>query len=248
MKRSSGFAKVPAEVLDIGNGYAIAVYAAIAHHADREGVAFPSLQRLCEITGWSRPTITKAVDMLVSKGVLQKVRRAENGVNISNQYRLTPKKKAKIQMETTLPTQETTLPTQETSLQGVGNDVSKGRQPRLQEQDPENKNHEQEKTIRVLTTDETGKPAVRGDTPAHHLVNGYYTIVGGAPTNHGRDIGHANTLLRAGVTTENLPEFIAWLRKHWRAKSGFDLTTAVNAANEWQSVQHAPRPKKRHVV
>lgn len=248
MKRSSGFAKVPAEVLDIGNGYAIAVYAAIAHHADRDGVAFPSVKRLSEITGWSRPTIDKAIAMLVTEGVLVKLRRTENGVNISNQYRLVSKKTPKRQMETSLPTQETSLPTQAISVQGVRNDVSEGTQPRFQEQDPENKNHEQDASLRILKGEGRSKPAVNGDTPAHQLVNAYYEIVGGMPTNHGKDLGHAKTLLKAGVNVDNLRAFITWLRTNWRSKNGFDLTTAVNAVNEWQSTLSAPTPKKRLVV
>lgn len=145
----SGFALIPAQVLATGNGYAIAVYAAIAQHADREGIAFPSLKRLCEITGWSRPTVDKAIAMLVSCGVLVKERRFKDGVNQSNQYRLPLhlRKSANVQIETSLPTSEATLPTLETSLPLVGNDVSSGTQPRFHEQEPIEQDSEEQEGI-----------------------------------------------------------------------------------------------------
>lgn len=248
MKRSSGFAKVPAEVLDIGNGYAIAVYAAIAHHADRDGVAFPSLKRLCEITGWSRPTIDKAIAMLVSEGVLQKVRRAENGVNISNKYRLTSKKTAKAQMETSLPTQETTLPTSETSLHGVRNDVSRGTQPRFQEQEPENKIQEQDVPDGSWTILPGSKPAVNGDSPPHRIVNRFYELVGGTSAAPPKDIGHAKTLDKAGVTPDDLPALIAWVQKDWTGKDGYDLSTLARGVTRWRTSQQKPAQPKRLVV
>src|SRR5690606_28307300 len=52
--------------------------------------------------------------------------------------------------------------------------------------------------LRIIQGDAPKKPAVKGDTPAHHLVNAWYDLVGGAPTNHGKDLGHAKTLLNAG--------------------------------------------------
>src|SRR5690606_3930083 len=45
--------------------------------------------------------------------------------------------------------------------------------------------------LRIIEGDAPKKPAVKGDTPAHHLVNRYYDIVGGVPTDHGRDLGNA---------------------------------------------------------
>lgn len=145
----SGFALIPAQVLATGNGYAIAVYAAIAQHADREGIAFPSLKRLCEITGWSRPTVDKAIVMLATCGVLVKERRFKDGVNQSNQYRLPLhlRKAANVQMETSLPTSEATLPTLETSLPLVRNDVSSGTQPRFHEQEPIEQDSEEQEGI-----------------------------------------------------------------------------------------------------
>lgn len=138
---------VPAEILATGNGYAIAVYAAIAQHADRKGHAYPSIARLQQITGWSRPTIDKAIKALCGIGALVKNHRSSNGMKQSNSYDLplhgrakrgtTPAQKSpKNQMETTLPTSEATLPTMETSLALDGNDVGIGTQPRFHEQEP----------------------------------------------------------------------------------------------------------------
>jgi hypothetical protein len=104
-------------------------------------------------------------------------------------------------------------------------------------------------TLSVVNGENTSRPpAVKGDSPAHRLVNRYYDIVGGVPTDHGKDLGHAKTLIKAGVTADNLPEYISWLRGNWRAKTGFNLTTAVNAVNEWHSIKSAPKPLRRLVV
>lgn len=151
--RGAGFAKVPADVLALGNGYAIAVYAAIAKHADREGVAFPSVKTLSEITGWSHPTVNRAIVALVDAGVLIKERRFRKGMNRANEYRLpfhTVKRRStgdhtakspEPQIETSLPTENR----YETSFRLVRNDVSLGTQPRFQEQDSVEQDSEEER-------------------------------------------------------------------------------------------------------
>ena len=92
------------------------------------------------------------------------------------------------------------------------------------------------------------KPAVQGDTPAHHMVNAWYRIVGGHPTNHGKDIGHANTLIRAGLTIDQLGGFVPWLRTTYFGRDGIDLRIAVQCVNQWTSKESAPAPVKRLVV
>lgn len=102
--------------------------------------------------------------------------------------------------------------------------------------------------LRIIEGDAPKKPAVKGDTPAHHLVNAWYDLVGGAPTNHGKDLGHAKTLLNAGLTKESLPAFIPWLRKSYWGQDGIDLGAAVKGVNRWISTQSAPAQKRRFVV
>lgn len=110
--RTPGFAIVPAEVLELGNGHAIAVYAAIAKHADPVGVAWPSVRRLSEITSWSRPTIHRAIGVLIAAGLLREESQFEAGMKRSNRYLLPlhNRKSPNGQMATTLPTMETSLP------------------------------------------------------------------------------------------------------------------------------------------
>lgn len=145
---------VPAEVLATGNGYAIAVYAAIAQHADRKGQAYPSIARLQQITGWSRPTIDKAIKVLCDAGSLVKINRAEGGMKRSNAYVLpsrnagntdnaAPQEPANVQTEATLPTIETSLETDGNEITDVGNDVGTSTKRGFHKQEP----LEQEPTV-----------------------------------------------------------------------------------------------------
>lgn len=134
---SGSFAKVPAEVLATGNGYAIAVYAAIAQHGNKDGEAFPSIARIQEITGWSRPTIDKAIRVLCGAGALVKTNRATNGMKRSNAYALTLDSRSKGQQPQAQQTPneqiETTLPTMVTTFTPDGNHVTVGTKPRYHE-------------------------------------------------------------------------------------------------------------------
>ena len=88
-RRPPGFAVIPADVLAMRDGYAVAVYAAIARHADNDtGECWPSLSTLCEMTGWTRPTVKRAIKRLVDGGALAVVtRHTDAGGQQTNQYR-----------------------------------------------------------------------------------------------------------------------------------------------------------------
>lgn len=88
------------------------------------------------------------------------------------------------------------------------------------------------------------KPAVRGDSPAHVFVNEYYRMVGGAPTNHGKDLGHAKTLLGAGVYATDIPSLVEWAQESWYGKDGFDLGTFVAHIGKWRTWRDK-RPRKQ---
>jgi uncharacterized phage protein (TIGR02220 family) len=61
----------------------------IAQHIGKNGVAWPGLNRLVELTGWSKPTVIKIAKQLDGKGVVKMThRKGENGRNQSNLYRL----------------------------------------------------------------------------------------------------------------------------------------------------------------
>lgn len=131
----AGFAIVPAEVLELGNGYAIAVYAAIAQHADRNGEAFPSVRRLGEITGWSRTTIHKTIDELEVAVAIVREARTKNGLIRSNLYRLPlhGRESPRNGMSTSLPTENLLFisrPTLSTSRSLVGKEVDTEQEPK----------------------------------------------------------------------------------------------------------------------
>ena len=60
------------------------VLLAIADHADDEGLAWPGQDRLAELTGYSRPTVSAAVKRLEAHGRIETSRK----VRMSNRYRL----------------------------------------------------------------------------------------------------------------------------------------------------------------
>lgn len=251
MKQSSGFAVIPAEVLATGNGYAISVYAAIAQHADREGVAWPSVKRIAEITGWSRPTVDKAIDVLIKCGALRKKNRFENGAKLSNQYYLplhSGRKPANVQIETSLPSMETTLASMETSLPTHVNDVSMGTQPRFHEQEPENKNHEQESSLRSIKGGKEPKPMPRNGMAQTLLATLYEDILRiGPPTSYKTAVGQAQKLADAGCTPLELREIAEWLLQDpfWSRK-GITIGTVLSKRDDWRSakIAEAKKPKK----
>ena len=152
------FAMVPTEVLATGNGFAIAVYAAIAQYAGKEGTARPSIARLMEATGWSRPTIDKAIRALCDAGVLVKENRSKGGLKQSNAYTLPLDNRARSSKPENLKPAnvqiEATLPTMVTSDASVRNDVTDSTQPGFHELEPVNQNQEPEPPV---------VPLVQGD-------------------------------------------------------------------------------------
>lgn len=58
--------------------------------SNSNNTCFPSLQTLCEDTGWSKPTVIKYLDQLVVLGLSKKIKRKkENGADTSNLYEVT---------------------------------------------------------------------------------------------------------------------------------------------------------------
>lgn len=260
----SGFAVIPAAVLASGNGHAIAVYAAIAQHADREGVAFPSVKRLSEITGWSRPTIDKAIGILVELEVIVKERRFKSGLNQSNQYRLphhntrvrsdrnqtanVGKEVTDVGKEIAQPAyvpMETSLPTYESSLPLVGNDVSSGTQPGFHEQEPGEQYPEEQDSGDGPAA--APRPLPRHG-PAQVLVATLYEDVLeiGQPTSYDVAVGQARNLVRAGCSPDELREIATWLLgdPFW-AEKGITMGVILKQRDKWRAAQRAPIPIRR---
>lgn len=90
--RREAFAMIPSCAFERlkGDGYALAVYAALAKHADKDGVCWPSVRSLMEQTGWSESTIKRTIKRLVASGLISVVpRTTELGDADSNRYTLT---------------------------------------------------------------------------------------------------------------------------------------------------------------
>ena len=83
------FVVVPWWLLDCKDidGYDLAVYCAIARHADNQGEAYPSRSRIADIAGVNIKTVDRAVKTLQEVGALEKrIRRDKAGDLTSNVY------------------------------------------------------------------------------------------------------------------------------------------------------------------
>lgn len=78
-----GFARVSRAVLHARglSGPAKLCYALLQSHANQQGWGYPSGATLAEETGWSQPTVRKALDELVAAGIVERHRRGKTQVN-----------------------------------------------------------------------------------------------------------------------------------------------------------------------
>jgi DNA-binding transcriptional regulator YhcF (GntR family) len=78
-----GFVMIPRSVLHSSglSGHAKLIYALLQSHNGPSG-CFPSIAMLAEESGWSRPTVMKSVDELVTNGIVEKKRRGQTQVNL----------------------------------------------------------------------------------------------------------------------------------------------------------------------
>ena len=83
MRKPGGYFRIPNDVLRrhgraLGP-YCIAVYAVLALHADRDGIAWPSQTTIAKMVGISRPTVATSLDLLVGFGLVRIVRKGARG-------------------------------------------------------------------------------------------------------------------------------------------------------------------------
>lgn len=87
MSENGRFAIIPHALFGKGSARELAVYGALALHADENGQCWPSAGRLAELVGVSVPTVHKALDRLVELGAVTRVvRRRPDGGQTSNLY------------------------------------------------------------------------------------------------------------------------------------------------------------------
>lgn len=88
-RRPVGFAVIPAGVRDLKNGYATAVYAVLAAHANRAHECWPSIPTICDETGWGRTKVMEVLDLLEEHKIIQRDHRFAHGMKAANRYVLT---------------------------------------------------------------------------------------------------------------------------------------------------------------
>ncbi|MFO0868446.1 MAG: helix-turn-helix domain-containing protein [Pirellulales bacterium] len=88
--KADGWARIPWGVIDAAIGpHALAVYCAIARHADKNGKAHPSMQRIADVAGVSKGNAKSSVAALIARGFLSRTnRRKADGSADSPLYRL----------------------------------------------------------------------------------------------------------------------------------------------------------------
>lgn len=91
--RPEPFAMMSAAVFDklAGDGDAIAVFMAIAKHANKDGECWPSIATLCALTGYSDKHVRAKINRLVELGIIAKEPRVTGGMKSVNVYRICQK-------------------------------------------------------------------------------------------------------------------------------------------------------------
>lgn len=91
-RAGSQFARVPWQVIDATKKLGplvLAVYCAIARHADCNGVAWPSIRRIADVAGVSARKTQDCINKLIKAGFLEReLRSSDNGSPTSSLYRL----------------------------------------------------------------------------------------------------------------------------------------------------------------
>lgn len=131
-RKREPFAAIPWRVIDERLGpHALAVYCVIARHADREGHARPSMQRIADLAGVSRPTARSAVRALEAARLLVITStKDENGVDLAHRYHL-------IGSGNQIATSGNQIAGEgQGDCRGSGNGVSREGQPRCHELEP----------------------------------------------------------------------------------------------------------------
>ncbi len=249
----SGFAVVPVEVLSLGNGYAIAVYAALARRANPDGECWPSMETLSAETGWHRVTVRKALGVLEKAGVVTIEPRKLNGMDQSNKYRLNLVSPANVQVVT-----RTTPVVTRMTLGGHHNDI--GWSPHDHEQDKV----EQDKEITPL-------PPTGGSSPVrlrrengngteaslpYQMVETVCRVVGVQMSDYPksdlpRHFREAKKLVDDGVALDEVEQCTRWLySQDWWRDHGIQIQNIKTNIGKWRAQgrpTQAKRPTNGHV-
>lgn len=98
------------------------------------------------------------------------------------------------------------------------------------------------------TTKETTRKAARtpsGNSEVRAIIDAYCKAVGiEQPTAYAKAAGQAKTLTKAGITAEDIPHIVTWLRSQTWIKNGIDLGLIVNQADKWRTANPKRQPVK----
>lgn len=222
-KHAPGFAVIPAAVFDTRNAHAIAVFAAISKHANKDGECWPSIETIGNLVGLSKPTIIKAVRVLEKAGVIQCERRSIDGMNSATLYRISPEVR-----------RSTTFTAQSTSFTQAVNVVYSGGKRALPEQD----SVELEPVELVTPLPPKGGEPRRAkplpeNGPAQKIVKAWCECAGvEQPIDYRKAVGSAQALAKGGITPEDIPDLYGFVSK-WA--SGPDLALLRSQADKWRA-------------
>src|SRR5262245_52048568 len=91
---AAGWFRVPNGLLEVYGEQlgptGIAVYCAIALHPNKEGIPFPSYERIAQLVGLKRRAVIRTVKLLIEVGLVVRVpHRRPDGRQLTNRYTLT---------------------------------------------------------------------------------------------------------------------------------------------------------------
>ena len=82
-------------------------------------------------------------------------------------------------------------------------------------------------------------------SPAQQIMDAFCAATGIEQlANYSKAGGQAKSLLKVGITAEDIPEIVEWMRTQAWLKDGFDLGTVLSQATKWQTSQ-AMSPKSK---
>lgn len=99
-------------------------------------------------------------------------------------------------------------------------------------------------------TEKTKSKELPENGPAQQIVKAYCKTVDiEKPVNYRKSVGQAQQLADAGITPEQIPEIIEWIRSTQKWINGVDFSTVVSMSERWQvEIRNETKKIKRVVV
>lgn len=219
------------------NTSALAVYICLIRHAGWiSNECFPSLDTIASEMRISRPTIVKAIKALTRNGLIAVRKVRVPGGYERSIYSLLDKPKP-------APSGQSNGFTEgERNFQARSKNDAKPSKDSLPKLEPTEQDTSGDQKKSEIDLPENG--------PAQKIVKAYCIAMGiSKPTNYGRAVGQAQMLADVGITPEEMPNLLKWLREDpfW-TKKGVDLGTAVSAAEKWQGRKQQPADEEKLVL